>query len=52
MLSGRLISGIGVAIVSTSVPLYQAEISPARKRGHFVTMNHVGFIAGIATGLW
>ncbi|KAF6834592.1 MFS monosaccharide transporter [Colletotrichum plurivorum] len=52
MISGRLISGLGVAIVSTSVPLYQAEISPAKKRGHFVTMNHVGFIAGIATGLW
>ncbi|KAL0933613.1 ascus development protein [Colletotrichum truncatum] len=52
MIFGRMISGVGVAIVSTSVPLYQAEISPAKKRGHFVTMNHVGFIAGIATGLW
>ncbi|OHW92392.1 ascus development protein [Colletotrichum incanum] len=52
MVAGRVISGLGVAIVSTSVPLYQAEISPAQKRGHFVTVNHVGFIAGIATGLW
>ncbi|KAL3302618.1 ascus development protein [Colletotrichum asianum] len=52
MISGRLFSGLGVAIVSTSVPLYQAEISPAKKRGHFVTMNHVGFIAGMAIGLW
>ncbi|TQN64772.1 Sugar transporter STL1, partial [Colletotrichum shisoi] len=52
MIAGRVISGLGVAIVSTSVPLYQAEISPAQKRGHFVTVNHVGFIAGIATGLW
>ncbi|KAK1491619.1 hypothetical protein CCUS01_14233, partial [Colletotrichum cuscutae] len=52
MLAGRLISGVGVAVVSTSVPLYQAEISPAHKRGHFVTLNHVGFIAGIALGFW
>ncbi|KAK1570043.1 general substrate transporter [Colletotrichum navitas] len=52
MIAGRIVSGLGVAIVSTSVPLYQAEVSPAKKRGHFVTVNHVGFIAGIATGLW
>ncbi|KAK1976589.1 general substrate transporter [Colletotrichum cereale] len=52
MIAGRIVSGLGVAVVSTSVPLYQAEVSPAKKRGHFVTVNHVGFIAGIATGLW
>ncbi|KEZ43406.1 hypothetical protein SAPIO_CDS4578 [Scedosporium apiospermum] len=52
MLAGRAICGTGVAIVSTSVPLYQSEISPARERGKFVTMNHVGFIVGLATGLW
>ncbi|KAM0566866.1 hypothetical protein ACHAP6_005511 [Verticillium nonalfalfae] len=52
MILGRMVSGVGVAIVSTSVPLYQAEVSPAKQRGHFVTMNHVGFIAGLATGLW
>ncbi|KAH7375446.1 ascus development protein [Plectosphaerella cucumerina] len=52
MIAGRFVCGAGVAVVSTSVPLYQAEISPAAKRGHFVTMNHVGFIAGLATGLW
>ncbi|PNH45437.1 hypothetical protein VD0004_g2462 [Verticillium dahliae] len=52
MILGRMVSGVGVAIVSTSVPLYQTEVSPAKQRGHFVTMNHVGFIAGLATGLW
>jgi len=49
---GRVIAGIGVAIVSTSVPLYQSEISPARQRGKFVVMNHVGFVAGLAAGFW
>ncbi|CAI4211710.1 unnamed protein product [Parascedosporium putredinis] len=52
MVAGRAICGIGVAIVSTSVPLYQSEISPARERGKFVTMNHIGFIVGLAMGLW
>jgi len=52
MVSGRIICGMGVAIVSASVPLYQSEISPAKERGKFVTMNHVGFIAGLAAGLW
>ncbi|KJZ76919.1 hypothetical protein HIM_03796 [Hirsutella minnesotensis 3608] len=46
------VSGVGVGVISTCVPLYQSEVSPARKRGRFVTMNHVGFVAGVATGLW
>lgn len=29
-----------------------SEVSPAKERGKFVTMNHVGFITGLATGLW
>ena len=29
-----------------------SEIAPAKERGKFVTMNHVGFIAGMAVGLW
>lgn len=52
MLGGRLVCGAGVGVVSTSVPLYQSEVSPARERGKFVTMNHGGFIAGLAAGLW
>ncbi|RKU41825.1 hypothetical protein DL546_004274 [Coniochaeta pulveracea] len=52
VISGRIIAGIGVAIVSTSVPLYQSEISPAKQRGRFVVMNHIGFVAGLAAGFW
>ncbi|KAM4062713.1 major facilitator superfamily protein [Hirsutella rhossiliensis] len=50
--AGRLVCGVGVGVVSTTVPLYQSEISPAKERGKFVTMNHIGFITGLATGLW
>lgn len=27
-------------------------MSPAKKRGKYVTINHVGFVAGLAAGLW
>ncbi|KAF3011370.1 hypothetical protein E8E14_008711 [Neopestalotiopsis sp. 37M] len=49
---GRIISGIGVAILSTSVPLYQSEVSPAAQRGRYVVLNHVGFVVGLAAGFW
>ncbi|KAJ3497140.1 hypothetical protein NLG97_g2118 [Lecanicillium saksenae] len=52
MVAGRWICGLGVGVVSTTVPLYQSEISPAKERGKYVTINHVGFVAGLATGLW
>ncbi|OAA40924.1 ascus development protein [Metarhizium rileyi] len=52
MAVGRCVCGVGVGVVSTTVPLYQSEVSPAGERGKFVTMNHVGFIAGLAAGLW
>lgn len=49
---GRIVCGMGVAMVSTSVPLYQSEISPARERGKYVVLNHIGFVAGLASGFW
>lgn len=49
---GRLVAGLGVAVLSTSVPLYQSEIAPAKQRGRFVVINHVGFIVGLASGFW
>ena len=33
MLFGRLIAGVGVGLLSTVVPIYQSEISPAHNRG-------------------
>ncbi|KAK3401777.1 general substrate transporter [Sordaria brevicollis] len=49
---GRVVSGLGTGIVSTSVPLYQSEIAPAKQRGKLVVLNHVGFVAGLASGFW
>ncbi|PNY25182.1 Glucosidase 2 subunit beta [Tolypocladium capitatum] len=50
MALGRWLCGLGVGVVSTSVPLYQSEVAPAEERGKFVTLNHVGFITGLASG--
>ncbi|CAI6244419.1 unnamed protein product [Periconia digitata] len=52
MVVGRIICGFGLAIVSTSVPLYQSEISPAKHRGRYVVINHVGLVAGLAVAFW
>ncbi|KAK3937420.1 general substrate transporter [Diplogelasinospora grovesii] len=52
VIAGRIIAGVGIAVVSTSVPLYQSEIAPAKQRGRFVVMNHIGFVAGLAVGFW
>ncbi|OAA56554.1 General substrate transporter [Niveomyces insectorum RCEF 264] len=52
VIAGRIISGMGIAVVSTGVPLYQSEISPAKQRGKFVVMNHIGFVTGLAVGFW
>ncbi|KAF1849048.1 general substrate transporter [Cucurbitaria berberidis CBS 394.84] len=52
MVVGRIVCGIGLAIVSTSVPLYQSEVSPAKNRGRYVVINHLGLVVGLATAFW
>ncbi|KAF2453135.1 general substrate transporter [Lineolata rhizophorae] len=52
MICGRIICGAGIGVVSTAVPMYQSEISPARDRGRYVVINHIGLIVGIATAFW
>ncbi|KAK4449567.1 putative quinate permease [Podospora aff. communis PSN243] len=52
VLIGRVVSGVGTGVISTSVPLYQSEVAPPKHRGRFVVMNHVGFVAGLASGFW
>jgi hypothetical protein len=67
MIVGRIICGLGLAVVSTSVPLYQryvrqyigencteddSECAPAKERGRYVVMNHIGLVAGLAVAFW
>jgi MFS family permease len=46
MVIGRIIAGVGTGVVSTAVPLYLSEISPAKHRGLFVAANQVGIVSG------
>lgn len=43
----RLIGGIGIGIASTLSPMYIAEISPAKIRGRFVSINQLTIVIGI-----
>ncbi|OCK95736.1 general substrate transporter [Cenococcum geophilum 1.58] len=52
MIIGRIICGLGLAVVSTSVPLYQSEVAPAKQRGRYVVMNHIGLVTGLAVAFW
>lgn len=47
LIIGRLISGIGVGIVSVAAPLYISEISPPRHRGMFVSLYQLAVTLGI-----
>jgi MFS transporter, SP family, galactose:H+ symporter len=46
-LLGRFIVGLGVGIVSVTVPLYIAEISPTHFRGTLVSFNQLAITVGI-----
>jgi SP family galactose:H+ symporter-like MFS transporter len=56
LIISRLFLGVGIGIASFSVPLYIAEISPARNRGALVTINQlmitVGILVSYITDYW
>ncbi|KAH8120440.1 general substrate transporter [Phellopilus nigrolimitatus] len=52
MIVGRLISGFGVGLLSTIVPIYQSEISPPNHRGALACMEFTGNIFGYAVSVW
>ncbi|KPA39269.1 high-affinity glucose transporter [Fusarium langsethiae] len=52
MVVGRIVAGLGTGVVSTSVPLYLSEISPAKNRGLYVAANQVGIVSGISIAFW
>ena len=47
MLLARLLLGVGVGIVAVAVPLYVAEIVPAKNRGKYVTFFQLFLTFGI-----
>ncbi|KAK9244438.1 general substrate transporter [Lipomyces tetrasporus] len=47
LIIGRAISGIGVGISSTLVPIYQSEIAPRKLRGRIVSFQQFAITCGI-----
>ena len=50
VMTGRLIQGIGVVIITIVVPLYVAETTPSRYRGRGVTLFQLCLTFGILLG--
>nr|QFR37162.1 MFS transporter [Cyberlindnera americana] len=48
----RFISGIGVGLLTTVVPVYQSEISPSHHRGRLACVEFTGNIVGYASSVW
>eukprot|EP00040_Diaphanoeca_grandis_P010416 m.53297 g.53297 ORF g.53297 m.53297 type:complete len:535 (+) comp21739_c0_seq2:252-1856(+) len=47
MYAGRIITGIGIGILSSTVPLYNAEVAPKRIRGMLVSLQQLAITFGI-----
>ncbi|KAJ7225628.1 general substrate transporter [Mycena pura] len=52
MIVGRVVSGFGVGLLSTIVPIYQSEISPPNHRGALACMEFTGNIIGYSVSVW
>ncbi|KAF2397212.1 hypothetical protein EJ06DRAFT_559327 [Trichodelitschia bisporula] len=52
MMLGRITAGLGVGALSTIVPVYQSEISPAHNRGKLACIEFTGNIFGYAASVW
>ncbi|KZT57064.1 general substrate transporter [Calocera cornea HHB12733] len=52
MVLGRIVSGAGVGLLSTIVPIYQSEISPAEHRGKLACIEFTMNVAGYAFSVW
>ncbi|KAJ3569062.1 hypothetical protein NP233_g5298 [Leucocoprinus birnbaumii] len=52
MIVGRVVSGLGVGLLSCIVPIYQSEISPPNHRGALACIEFTGNIVGYSSSVW
>lgn len=50
--AGRLIGGIGIGMLSMTIPLYMAEISPPELRGSLVSIQQLSITIGTMISFW
>lgn len=48
----RFISGLGVGLLTSVVPVYQSEISPSKHRGRLACVEFTGNIIGYSSSVW
>ena len=51
-LIGRFFSGVAIGVLSSCIPLYQAEVSTPQNRGMMVCMHGVAFGIGYGLSSW
>ncbi|KAH3663516.1 hypothetical protein OGAPHI_004917 [Ogataea philodendri] len=49
---GRFISGLGTGLETSTVPMFQAEVTPPEKRGGMVAAEPQGVALGISISYW
>ncbi|KAJ1959633.1 hypothetical protein GGI12_004241 [Dipsacomyces acuminosporus] len=52
LIVGRFIAGLGVGVLSMTVPVFQSEISPASIRGRLVSLQQWAITWGILIAFW
>jgi len=46
-IAARIVGGVGIGVASNLSPVYIAELSPARLRGRFVSLNQLTIVIGV-----
>lgn len=52
MIIGRIISGLGIGINTTCIPMWQSETSPPRLRGRLVATHLATLVFGFVLTNW
>ncbi|KAJ1664583.1 hypothetical protein IW140_005017 [Coemansia sp. RSA 1813] len=52
LIVGRFIAGLGVGVLSMTVPVYQSEISPPHIRGRLVSLQQWAITWGLLVAFW
>ena len=52
LIAGRSVQGLGVGMLSMTVPVFQCEISPGHTRGAFVSLEFLFLSCGYLAASW